>query len=71
VWDFLTNSIDALLKPVLEDISRNETVIRLLKNFNLDPDHPPPMLPGFTNTPPADHEGLATDMAWSAALPYC
>jgi predicted NACHT family NTPase len=36
------NAITAIANPLIKDkIQRNETVIKLLKQFNLDPEHPP------------------------------
>ena len=37
----LDNLIDAIFNSAVEQFSRNERVIKLLKKFNLDPDHPP------------------------------
>jgi predicted NACHT family NTPase len=40
--DLLFNAITEVAKPLIkEKIQRNETVIKLLKQFNLDPEHPP------------------------------
>ena len=39
--DLLFNAITAVANPLIkEKIQRNETVIKLLKQFNLDPEHP-------------------------------
>lgn len=39
--DLLLNAINGIASPVIkEKIQRNETVIKLLKEFNLDPEHP-------------------------------
>ncbi|MEO0532821.1 MAG: hypothetical protein AAF215_03010 [Cyanobacteria bacterium P01_A01_bin.123] len=37
----LDNLIDLLFDAAVESMSRNETVIKLLKQLKLDPDHPP------------------------------
>jgi predicted NACHT family NTPase len=42
--DFLIGAITDIVSPtafIKEKLQRNETVIKLLKKFNLDPDHPP------------------------------
>jgi WD40 repeat protein len=40
--DLLFSAITDVAKPLIkEKIQRNETVIKLLKQFNLDPEHPP------------------------------
>ncbi len=42
--DFLIGAITDIVSPtafIKDKLQRNETVIKLLKKFNLDPDHPP------------------------------
>jgi len=40
--DQIINAIKAIATPVIKNkLERNETVIKLLKQFKLDPDHPP------------------------------
>ena len=40
--DQIINAIKAIATPVIKNkLERNEKVIKLLKQFNLDPDHPP------------------------------
>jgi predicted NACHT family NTPase len=40
--DLLISAITGIASPIIkEKIQRNETVIKLLKQFNLDPEHPP------------------------------
>jgi hypothetical protein len=40
--DSLISAITGIASPIIkEKIQRNETVIKLLKQFNLDPEHPP------------------------------
>jgi predicted NACHT family NTPase len=40
--DLLFNAISSIAQPVLkEKVQRNETVIKLLKQFKIDPEHPP------------------------------
>ncbi len=42
--DFLVGAITDIVSPtafIKDKLQRNETVIKLLKKFNLDPDHPP------------------------------
>ncbi|MGI2907610.1 beta-propeller domain-containing protein [Tolypothrix sp. VBCCA 56010] len=40
--DKLIEAITGIANPILKDkLQRNETVIKLLKQFNLDPEHPP------------------------------
>lgn len=42
--DFLIGTITDIVSPtafIKDKLQRNETVIKLLKQFNLDPDHPP------------------------------
>ncbi|MEM1395338.1 MAG: hypothetical protein AAGG00_19015, partial [Cyanobacteria bacterium P01_H01_bin.150] len=40
--DLLFNAISGIAQPVIkEKVQRNETVIKLLKQFKIDPEHPP------------------------------
>lgn len=40
--DLLFNAITGIAQPLIkEKVQRNEIVIKLLKQFNLDPEHPP------------------------------
>lgn len=40
--DLIFNAITGIANPLIkEKVQRNETVIKLLKQFNLDPEHPP------------------------------
>ena len=45
----LETLIDALAGIAKDELKRNERVIKLLKQFNLDPDHPPAEFTGVYN----------------------
>ncbi|MGB3655423.1 MAG: hypothetical protein WBA41_30030 [Rivularia sp. (in: cyanobacteria)] len=39
--DLLFNILTSIASPIKGNLERNETVIKILKQFNLAPEHPP------------------------------